>query len=214
MVTILARLLSTAKKKETSIELHPLVENAYSFFHSQSFLFDKVNLGLNVLESLQSEQIFSVTQTCDGKYLLISGFEILGFSIENFDFRNRILIVYDNLSDKEIEEKAWSGVFKILLSSMQENQLEPFRKSLNDSAPEFFLQKIFLSKKLTQKKLSGFSPISISGLKKQRKKVTSIAPPQPLNDSDITQNNSETAQKSFLENLLEVVSNAANSFKK
>lgn len=206
MVTVLARLLSTAKKKETSIELHPLVENAYSFFHSQSFLFDKVNLGLNVLESLQSEQIFSVIRS-DDKYLLISGFETLGFSIESFDFRDRILIVYDNLSDKEIEEKAWSGVFKILLSSMQENQLEPFRNSLNNSAPEFIIKKLFLSKKLTQKSLSECTPISISGLKKQKKRATSLILHQSQTDAD-------TTQKSLLENIFEAILNVAKNHKK
>jgi len=206
MVTILARLLSTAKKKETSIELHPLVENAYSFFHSQSFLFDKVNLGLNVLESLQSEQIFSVIRS-DDKYLLISGFETLGFSIESFDFRDRILIVYDNLSDKEIEEKAWSGVFKILLSSMQENQLEPFRNSLNNSAPEFIIKNLFLSKKLTQKSLSECTPISISGLKKQKKRATSLILHQSQTDAD-------TTQKSLLENIFEAILNVAKNHKK
>ena len=206
MVTVLARLLSTAKKKETSIELHPLVENAYSFFHSQSFLFDKVNLGLNVLESLQSEQIFSVIRS-DDKYLLISGFETLGFSIESFDFRDRILIVYDNLSDKEIEEKAWSGVFKILLSSMQENQLEPFRNSLNNSAPEFIIKKLFLSKKLTQKSLSECTPISISGLKKQKKRATSLILHQSQTDAD-------TTQKSLLENIFETILNVAKNHKK
>ncbi|MEJ6078407.1 hypothetical protein MT391_07625 [Vibrio sp. 1-Bac 57] len=202
----MARLLSTAKKKETSIELHPLVENAYSFFHSQSFLFDKVNLGLNVLESLQSEQIFSVIRS-DDKYLLISGFETLGFSIESFDFRDRILIVYDNLSDKEIEEKAWSGVFKILLSSMQENQLEPFRNSLNNSAPEFIIKKLFLSKKLTQKSLSECTPISISGLKKQKKRATSLILHQSQTDAD-------TTQKSLLENIFEAILNVAKNHKK
>lgn len=206
MVTVLARLLSTAKKKETSIELHPLVENAYSFFHSQSFLFDKVNLGLNVLESLQSEQIFSVIRS-DDKYLLISGFETLGFSIESFDFRDRILIVYDNLSDKEIEEKAWSGVFKILLSSMQENQLEPFRNSLNNSAPEFIIKNLFLSKKLTQKSLSECTPISISGLKKQKKRATSLILHQSQTDAD-------TTQKSLLENIFEAILNVAKNHKK
>jgi len=206
VVTVLARLLSTAKKKETSIELHPLVENAYSFFHSQSFLFDKVNLGLNVLESLQSEQIFSVIRS-DDKYLLISGFETLGFSIESFDFRDRILIVYDNLSDKEIEEKAWSGVFKILLSSMQENQLEPFRNSLNNSAPEFIIKNLFLSKKLTQKSLSECTPISISGLKKQKKRATSLILHQSQTDAD-------TTQKSLLENIFEAILNVAKNHKK
>lgn len=206
MVTVLARLLSTAKKKETSIELHPLVENAYSFFHSQSFLFDKVNLGLNVLESLQSEQIFSVIRS-DDKYLLISGFETLGFSIESFDFRDRILIVYDNLSDKEIEEKAWSGVFKILLSSMQENQLEPFRNSLNNSAPEFIIKNLFLSKKLTQKSLSECTPISISGLKKQKKRATSLILHQSQTDAD-------TTQKSLLGNIFEAILNVAKNHKK
>lgn len=205
-MTVLARLLSTAKKKETSIELHPLVENAYSFFHSQSFLFDKVNLGLNVLESLQSEQIFSVIRS-DDKYLLISGFETLGFSIESFDFRDRILIVYDNLSDKEIEEKAWSGVFKILLSSMQENQLEPFRNSLNNSAPEFIIKNLFLSKKLTQKSLSECTPISISGLKKQKKIATSLILHQSQTDAD-------TTQKSLLENIFEAILNVAKNHKK
>jgi len=207
MEAVLTRIFTTPKQKKIAISLHPSAENAYTFFHSQSFVFDKINLGLDTLGSLYTDQIFSVTRSCEDKYLLISGFEILGFSFENFDFRNQILVVYDELSEKEIEEKAWAGVFKILLSSMQENQLEPFRKSLNNLAPTYIVQKLFQSKKLTQKKLSGYTQISISGLKKQKRKSTSVIPFQP-------QNNTEREPKTILQNIYEAVMNVANIHKK
>ncbi|MFT6925495.1 MAG: hypothetical protein ACJAZP_001075 [Psychromonas sp.] len=166
---LLAKFLSVRKKKNLSIELHPRASDAYHFFHSQPFIFDKANLGIDALEAIQHGQIFSVIHPSTEKCFLFSGFEILGFSISQFDIKQHIIIVHENLTDTEIEFTAWAGVIRTILSSIQESQLESFRKSFNESAPDFIIEKLFSSKKVTQKHLAECTSLSISGLKKQKK---------------------------------------------
>jgi len=165
----MAKFLSTKKKKNLLIELHPRAYEAYYFFHSQSFLFDKTNMGIETLKSIQYGQIFSVTHPSKDNAYLFSGFETLGFSINEFDFKNNIIAVQNELRDAEIEMIAWTGVLRTLLSSIRESQLETFRKSLNESVPVYIIQQFFSAKKLTQAKLAKCTPLSISGLKKQRR---------------------------------------------
>jgi len=165
----MTKFLSARKKKNLSIDIHPKAYDAYHFFHSQAFLFDKTNMGTDALNALQYGQFFSVTHQSEKKAYLFSGFEILGFSISDFDIKKHMIIIHEDLSDAEIELLAWMGVTRGILSSVQESQLETFRKALNKSAPEPVIQKLFLAKKLTQTQLAKCTPLSISGLKKQKK---------------------------------------------
>lgn len=81
------------------------------------------------------------------------------------------MLVYDDISDEEIERRAWTGVLRVLISSLQNSHLELFRKRLNDTAPEHVIQTFFSGKSLTQKKLVSCTPLSLSGLKKQTKSI-------------------------------------------
>lgn len=159
--------MAARTKKNLSIELHHRASDAYDFFHSQSFLFDKTKMSSETLSSLQNGQFFSVVHQLDDTALLFSGFEILGFSINQFDMSEHNIIAHDDLNDSEIEIAAWTGVIRTLLSSIQDSQLEIFRKSFNESAPESIIKKLFSAKKLTQNKLAKYTSLSVSGLKKQ-----------------------------------------------
>lgn len=186
------KFLSVRKKKNLSVEIHPRAYDAYHFFHSQSFLFDKTNIGIGALDTLQYGQFFSIIHQSEKMAYLFSGFEILGFSINQFDIKKHMIIVYEDLSDTEIEIIAWTGVLRILLSSVKESQLETFRKSFNESVPKSITKKLFSAKKLTQSQLAKCTPLSVSGLKKQ--KIT--------DNTDRSEFKQNTTQSDIFENLI------------
>ncbi|MDG3085273.1 hypothetical protein P7F88_03810 [Vibrio hannami] len=165
----MARFLSQLKKKNLSVDIHPRAIDAYRFYHSQAFLFDKTHFKIDALKSLQHGQIFSAIHSSSSKCFLFGGFEVLGFSVHQFDIMSHTVIVYDDLEDDEIELIAWMGVMRSLTSTVQNSQLELLRKSINVSAPDTVLQKIFTAKKLTQRKLAECTALTVSGLKKQHK---------------------------------------------
>lgn len=108
----MARFLPERRKKNLSLHIHPCAYEAYRFFHSQEFLFDNTKLEFDVLQALQIGQQFSVCLPSDQECYLFSGFEIPGFTIEQFDMRRHELLVYDDISDEEIERRAWTGVLE------------------------------------------------------------------------------------------------------
>ncbi|MGY5612459.1 hypothetical protein [Vibrio brasiliensis] len=172
----MVKFLSERNKKNLSVDIHPRAYEAYQFFHAQMFLFHKTELGTHVLHGLQKGQFFSVVQNSGSKCYLFSGFEIHGFSIGEFDMSTHKVVVYDDLDDDEIEILAWSGVFRVLLSSVQGGSMEALRKSINKQVPKSVLSSIFSVKTLTQEFIAKCTPYSLAGLKKQNKKSVVTAP--------------------------------------
>ncbi|MGX9417784.1 hypothetical protein ACWU4D_10580 [Vibrio sp. WJH972] len=164
----MAKFLSSRKKKKLSSDIHIKAYPAYDFFNSQAFLFDKPSLGIDTLNAIQFGQIFSATHPSPSKCYIFSGFEIPGFSIHQFDIHKHAVVIFDDLNDDEIELRAWTGVFRVLIASTRNNQLEPLRKSVNNSAPTSIIEHLFSSKKITQEYFAKCSRMTISGLKKQR----------------------------------------------
>lgn len=177
-VEILTKFLSARKKKNLSVHVHPRANSAYEFFHSQAFLFDKTAFGSGTIEALHYGQFFSATHPSPTKCYLFSGFEIPGFSIHQFEVNKHNVIIFDELSDDDIELSAWAGVFRVLLSSTQPSQLEPLRKAINTTAPKIIIEKLFSCKKITQQFLANCTYLTVSGLKKQ-KPPSSISPRLP-----------------------------------
>jgi hypothetical protein len=163
----MAKLLSQRTKKDLIVTIHPRAEDAYNFFLSQSQLFDKHRLGLTSLVGLLDGQIFSAIHGHANQYQLISGFNVIGFALNQFDFEHHQIIIYEEMSDTDIEIHAWKCVFRTLLTSMSNHQLEVFRRSLNQRTPSHIIEQVFSYKSLTQRRLSAITGISVSGLKKQ-----------------------------------------------
>lgn len=164
------KILSARNKKKLSIELHPCATEAYQFFHAQRFLFHKTELGSHVLDELQKGQFFSVVQASSSLCYLFSGFEIHGFSIHEFDMKNHQIVIYDDLTEEQIELLAWVGVLRTLFSSIQGGSIETLRQSINKQVPKPILNSIFSKKILTQNFIAKCTPYSTAGLKKQNKK--------------------------------------------
>nr|WP_321239908.1 hypothetical protein [uncultured Tolumonas sp.] len=165
----MAKFLTQKAKINISVEIHPSAESAYQFFHSQPFLFNKNNFSFSALEALYQGQIYSVVSAGESKFLLIGGFEIIGLSINQVNFKNQKILVYDDMTEYAIEMFAWKSALRVLLSSVNRRQFGDVRRSLNDKAPQHIIKSIF-SSKLTLAKFSELAPISVAGLKKQKTK--------------------------------------------
>ncbi|PNH88240.1 hypothetical protein C1M56_10495 [Vibrio diazotrophicus] len=162
------KLLTLRTKKNLVITIHPLAENAYQFFRSQSFLFDKTKLSFSTIESLLEGHIFSATQPKKDQCLLIGGFDVIGFSLSNINFERHDLLIYEKMTDADIERFAWKSVLRTFLTSIDSHRLESIRVSLNDHAPAHIIQEVFSAKLLTQAQLANVANLSVSGLKKQK----------------------------------------------
>ncbi len=162
------KLLAQRAKKNLVVTIHPLAENAYQFFRSQSFIVDKTKLGFSTIDSLLDGHLFSATQPGKEQCQLIGGFDVIGFSLHHINFERHNILVYEKMSDVEIERFAWRSVLRSLLSSIDTHQLEPIRTSLNNQAPRHIIQELFSANSLTQAQLAHIANISVSGLKKQK----------------------------------------------
>ncbi|MGO2508504.1 hypothetical protein [Vibrio hibernica] len=164
-------ILSRNKKKNLSVKVHPMAQDAFDFFHSLQFRFDKIELGTTPLEAISSTQVFRATYASVGEIQLISGFEFTGFSINTFNPIDSLIITENNLTPNEISDIAWRSVLRVLLSSIDSQSLESIREKLNLQVPSPLMSSLFQSEYLTQKKLSAITHLSVSGLKKQTKKT-------------------------------------------
>lgn len=167
------RFLASSGRKHLSVEIHPAAKPAYEFFHSQSMRFSKVELGKNCIDLLFSSNIYLATAPFKNKIHLVSGFEIIGFSLVHLNLKDLTIIIDNDLTDKDVETKAWGAVLRNIFSSVNCHHLDALRKQLNQSSisPELMTQ-IFNSNVLSQEQLATISGLSISGLKKQRHNKT------------------------------------------
>jgi hypothetical protein len=173
----MARFLATSGRKNLSVEIHSAAKPAYDFFHSQSMRFDKIELGRKCVDQLCSSNIYLATSPSKNKLLLVSGFEIIGFSLVHLNLNELTIVINNDLTDDDIEARAWCAALRTMLSSVNCHQLEPLRKQLNHSIiSPGLMTKIFKSTGLTQEQLSRISGLSVSGLKKQRTKSSEPLP--------------------------------------
>ncbi len=153
----MVRVLSKNKKRNLSVDIHPSAVDAFNFCTKQSFCFDKTLFKPNSLSLLDSTQIYRAILTSKNQCLLFSGFETIGFSLNNFDATTSEVLIYEKLTDKEIEQKAWLSVLRVMFSSIKGKHLESFRNTLNSYAPNDLVCSLFSSNKLTQKQLATLS---------------------------------------------------------
>ncbi|MEZ8196605.1 hypothetical protein [Vibrio cortegadensis] len=163
--------LSERKKKNLSVDIHPASREAYEFYHSLQLIFDKTQLGAASIDSLAKTQVYRATYLSDDQIGIVSGFEQIGFSIEHFCLKDALVLIETDLSFEQISEFSWGCVLRIILSSIGAQNLESIREALNLRAPHPLMHSIFRSDHITQKTLSRITNLSVSGLKKQKKRT-------------------------------------------
>lgn len=130
---------------------------------------DEISVGL----TLQALHISS------NKIAIISGFESFCFSLATLKLTDCDVIVHDEMSDIDIEKRAWLAVLRSVLSSIDSKSAEDLRRALNQHAPKSIIKSIFHKNKLSQTKLSSITHSSRSSLAQQNAKAqTEDTPPK------------------------------------
>lgn len=168
----MSKILSSKAKKKLSFCIHPDAKNAFDYYHSIKPIFDPIKLKPSGLQALYQDQIFRASYLPDGRIGLISGFEIVGFSLILFNKNDACIVIDKGLTSEQISKKSWFSVLRVLYSSLDQKYLEAIRLSLNDQLPHEYFQDIHQADKLTQKHVSILANVSVSGLKKQPKTHT------------------------------------------
>ncbi|WP_406734571.1 hypothetical protein RJD39_16420 [Vibrio scophthalmi] len=168
----MAKILSNRHKKNLAVSIHESAYPAFSFFQKQAHLCNKTALNLDVISSLNYGLTLHAVENNSGQILLISGFEFLSFSLAKLSLNDYVIILYSEieLTETEIAHRAWNGVLRSFLSSIDARHLERFRRDLNQAAPTELLQSLFKQKQVSQSKMAKFTSMSRSALAQQSAK--------------------------------------------
>lgn len=183
----MAKILSSRHKKKLAVSIHSSAYPAYSFFQKQACLFSKSALDLNVISTLNTGLTLHAISTTGNQIELISGFEVLSFSLAKLALNDYVVILYsrDELTEIEITHRAWYGVLRSLLSSLDSHHLEKFRRELNHSAPQELLLSLFKQKQVSQASLAKRTSMSRSALAQQNSKTVPRPDQQVRNERSI-----------------------------
>lgn len=176
----MAKIIPDRDKKKLSISVHPAAKSAFEFFNHQAFLFDKTLFTIDTLRTLNQYSTLHAIEQEKGKVLLFSGFEYFGFDLSNTDFSKCTIIAHRDLTDDDIQLRAWVNVTRTLLSSLQPQHIESFRRNFNQSAPNGLVHILSKRNKISQPQLAKWTSLSRSGLARQknRKSDTNNCEPQ------------------------------------
>ncbi|MGR5144355.1 hypothetical protein ACQKPX_22120 [Photobacterium sp. DNB23_23_1] len=164
----MAKIISERDKKKLSISVHPAAKAAFDFFNNQAFLFDKTLFTIDALRTLNQYSTLHAVEQERRKVLLFSGFEYFGFDLSNTDFNKCTIIAHRDLTDNDIQLHAWTNITRTLLSSLQPQQIESFRRYFNQSAPNGIVQVLSNRNKISQPQLAKWTSLSRSGLARQK----------------------------------------------
>ncbi|MCL9774040.1 hypothetical protein [Vibrio methylphosphonaticus] len=175
----MSHILSNRSKNRLEFSIHSAALPAFSFFHSRQFWVDKAALQQSSLEEINVGLMLQAVRISNNKIAIISGFESLSFSLTTLNLVECDVIVHDDMSDIDIEKRAWLAVLRTMLSSIDNKSAEDFRRVLNQQAPNTIIKSLFDKNKLTQKQLSVMTHSSRSSLAQQNAKAqTQEIPPE------------------------------------
>lgn len=180
----MAKLVNNRDKKNLSVTIHESAYPAFSFFQQQVRLFQKEAINLDVVSTLNKGLTLHAINNRDGKIALISGFEFMSFSLAYLSLDDYIIVLYSDqeLTESEIEHRAWCGVFRSCLSTLDNQYIENFRRSINELAPIELRQSLFNKKQVSQNSMANITSMSRSALAQQHRKLTQTPSPKDACD--------------------------------
>lgn len=143
-----------------------------TFYHSRKFWADKTTISRSSLAEINRGLMLNAVKSSKNKIAIISGFESFSFSLATLSLADCNVIMLDEISDKDIERRAWISVLRSLLSSIDNSSAEDFRRALNQCTPKPILNMIFDTNKLSQRQLAGIIHSSRSTLAQQNAKAS------------------------------------------
>jgi hypothetical protein len=167
----MSHILSSRSKSRLEFSIHRAALPAFSFFHSRQFWVDKTAMQHSSLDEINLGLTLQAVRISNNKIAIISGFESFSFSLTTLKLVDCEVLIHDEMSDVEVEKKAWLAVLRAMLSSIDNKSAEDFRRALNKQAPNTIIKSLFDKNKLSQKQLSAITHSSRSSLAQQNAKA-------------------------------------------
>jgi|TARA_R110002050_G_scaffold83866_7_gene179172 hypothetical protein len=159
------------------VKIHPHAYKAFEFVHSLVFSFCGA-----IKQDLVNKNLLTVALVLRAKVVgdelqIYSGFESILFDINTIDATECTVILDDEISDSEIEQQAWIGVFtNCFLSSISSKNLSILHTKINEKVDPQIAQQIFNRPRLSQDLLAQMTGKSKDAIAKQKSRQNK--PPQ------------------------------------
>ncbi|MFC5081007.1 hypothetical protein VTH8203_02805 [Vibrio thalassae] len=173
----MSHLLSNRSKNRLEFSIHSAALPAFSFFHSRQFWVDKAVMQQSSLDEINVGLTLQAVRISNNKIAIISGFESFSFSLTTLKLVDCEVLIHDEMSDVEVEKRAWLAVLRTMLSSIDNKSAEDFRRALNQQVPNTIIKSLFDKNKLSQKQLSVMTHSSRSSLAQQNAKAQTLQTP-------------------------------------
>ncbi|MGR5220252.1 hypothetical protein ACPV4B_08440 [Vibrio parahaemolyticus] len=167
----MSHILSNRSKNRLEFSIHSAALPAFSFFHSRQFWVDKAVMEQSSLDEINVGLTLQAVRISKNKIAITSGFESFSFSLTTLKLVDCEVLIHDEMSDVEVEKRAWLAVLRTMLSSIDNKSAEDFRRALNQQAPNTIIKSLFDKNKLSQKQLSAITHSSRSSLAQQNAKA-------------------------------------------
>ena len=150
------------------VKIHPDAYKAFEFVHSLAFSFCGAIKKELVNQHLLTAALVLHAKIKGDELLIFSGFESILFDINTID-PTECIVILDDISDSEIELKAWVGVFtNCLLRSISRKSLHVLHTTINEKIDPQVAQQIFNHPRLSQNNLAKMAGKSKSAIGKQK----------------------------------------------
>ncbi|MCG9626554.1 hypothetical protein L1D34_17120 [Vibrio mediterranei] len=173
----MSHILSNRSKNRLEFSIHSAALPAFSFFHSRQFWVDKAVMQQSSLDEINVGLTLQAVRISNNKIAIISGFESFSFSLTTLKLVDCEVLIHDEMSDVEVEKRAWLAVLRTMLSSIDNKSAEDFRRALNQQVPNTIIKSLFDKNKLSQKQLSVMTHSSRSSLAQQNAKAQTLQTP-------------------------------------
>ncbi|TMX46558.1 hypothetical protein DA099_14750 [Photobacterium damselae] len=173
----MSHVLSSRSKNRLEFSIHSAALAAFSFFHSRQFWVDKAVMQQPSLDQINVGLTLQAVRISNNKIAIVSGFESFSFSLTTLKLVDCEVLIHDEMSDVQVEKRAWLAVLRTMLSSIDNKSAEDFRRALNQQAPKTIIKFLFDKNKLSQKQLSVMTHSSRSSLAQQNAKAQTLQTP-------------------------------------
>jgi hypothetical protein len=163
------------------VKIHPHAYKAFEFVHSLVFSFCGA-----IKQDLVNKKLLTVALVLRAKVVgdelqIYSGFESILFDINTIDATECTVILDDEISDSEIEQQAWIGVFtNCFLSSISSKNLNILHTTINKKVDPKIAQQIFNRPRLSQELLAQMAGKSKGTIAKQKSRKSKPSQENPI----------------------------------
>lgn len=163
-------ILDKAQKENLKLKLHPLLKSAYTLCSSRPIKFNSKVLSGSSQQLISCSLPIYLYQKNKSIYL-ISGFENIGFDLNETNHSKRTVVVLKGLTDDEILEFCWGNIFNKLLSSIDSKQFGKLYPLFKDCLPTNITRKLVGKDNISEQLLADLTSVSRATIARQRAKL-------------------------------------------